>query len=250
MSIALTRLHGITPEFHGHSWKTLSRNTEEALHQWHVRIQFAMQAWMKDCEGKKEVLDRLVMERFITSLEPRTEQWTRNQRPKTSEDAVLIADSFQRNTPLAFNPPVWRPPRPQPARPNPWTSTRPQPEQGPPLLRTPGDRSPAPRSGNRLPEWDEQMRPRCFNCNVYGHMARECPSPLWVKHEKPTVKTEVALMAVSSDHSSPPRSDTRSTGLIGGYINNIPTERMKVDTGACLSFVDRSFLPDHENLPG
>jgi len=25
--------------------------------------------------------------------------------------------------------------------------------------------------------FDEQRRPKCFNCNIYGHMARECKKP-------------------------------------------------------------------------
>ena len=32
----------------------------------------------------------------------------------------------------------------------------------------------ASNAGRGLPKWDEQGRPRCFECGVYGHMGKEC----------------------------------------------------------------------------
>ena len=39
--------------------------------------------------------------------------------------------------------------------------------------------------GKALDSFDGNRRPRCFNCNTYGHMARECKKP---KKEKETRK--------------------------------------------------------------
>ena len=39
--------------------------------------------------------------------------------------------------------------------------------------------------GKAWDNFDENRRPRCFNCNAYGHMARECKKP---KKEKETRK--------------------------------------------------------------
>jgi len=39
--------------------------------------------------------------------------------------------------------------------------------------------------GKAQDSFDENKRPRCFNCNAYGHMVRECRKP---KKKKKTRK--------------------------------------------------------------
>lgn len=115
LSAELTRLHGITLEFHGRAWKDLTQGPEEDAIQWQVKMRFTLRAWLKDCVDRQSVFERVLLERYVSSLEPETERWTRNLRPKTSTEAAEIASLYQRNArPEALN--QFRPlgPRPNP----------------------------------------------------------------------------------------------------------------------------------------
>lgn len=71
LSGELLRLHGITAEFHGHNWKTMTRTQGEDDLQWNVRLGFAVRAWLRDCADREEVMDRLQME---------NQAWTQTRR--------------------------------------------------------------------------------------------------------------------------------------------------------------------------
>lgn len=274
LSRELLRLHGITAEFHGHAWKTRTRGPGEDALQWNVRLGFAVRAWLKDCADREEVMDRLQMERFVSSLDPETERWIRNQQPASSDEAARLADRYGRNAPGPVNTfpprgllahpantiinnlnPPFAPPT-HPAGPTPtfaqqFTQQKPLGGQ---VQKRPWDKQGAERrAGQRLPEWDDALGgPRCFNCNTYGHMARTCrvrSTYPRVKEEKAGEKTEMALMAVASTTSSSGYHD-EITGVIAGVIEGKPAHNMKRDSGASLSFVDRKFLdPDYVRGP-
>lgn len=99
----LTRLHGITPEFHGRTWKNLVQGTGEDLVQWNVRMEFALMAWMKDFPTREDALDRILLERLMASLDPETQRWTRNTRPKTAAEAAETANLFQQHNRVEVN---------------------------------------------------------------------------------------------------------------------------------------------------
>lgn len=252
LATELTRLHGITPEFHGRTWRNLTQGLDEDMIQWHVKLDFSLKAWMRDCPDRESVMERILMERLLNSMDPETQRWTRNTRPKTGAEAAETANLFQHS-----------------ARPAPLNQFRPMGPRAPPTQRndTPLPTRPTNerrggerRNSSRLPEWDPVKGPRCFECNEYGHIAVACPTktinagkkppPTWkIKEEPGTSKPTIALLAIRSDYSSPTDLSSMDDNAIRGTLNGQAVQNMKRDTGASISFVDENVLgPDY--VPG
>lgn len=105
--------------------------------QWQVRMRFTLRAWLKDCLDREAVFERVLL---VSSLEPDTERWTRNLRPKTSIEAGEIATLFQRTNqhlrPGAYPPPTYSTfpsqptPTPQREKDGRWTKLQPNTRMG------------------------------------------------------------------------------------------------------------------------
>ena len=93
------------------------------------------------------------------------------------------------------------------------------------------------------PKFDRQGRPRCFQCNAYGHFAVEC-------HSKPAVakpKTEVDWVGALTQQQElklvESTIDRRATvcGSIGGHS----FKNILLDTGATQTVIKRELVDPH-----
>ncbi len=70
----LTRLHGITPAFHGRNWATLKTSPTEDPLQLGPCVKFAWVAWMEDCNDRAAIEERVTIDKFVSLLDPNTAQ--------------------------------------------------------------------------------------------------------------------------------------------------------------------------------
>lgn len=201
LSKELLLLHGISPDFHRRVWSELRMSPSEDALQYAVRVSFAMKTWIDDCSSKEEAGDRIATDKFISGLDRDTAQWTRNHNPSSCMEAGRTAALYMANQRIHLRP------RQLPATPNatPRTSKKMTPEE---IAKA----------------WDPVKGPRCFKCDVYGHVADDCPK----KKPKPTEPTRTSLAGVGVElgHLSPSESseDSANKFLVSARLNGIQSD--------------------------
>ena len=102
------------------------------------------------------------------------------------------------------------------------------------------------QNGRGLPKFDKQNRPRCFECNQYGHFAAEC-------HGKRRDGSKPKLEAINFAKPLTPRQESdlvitevnRQT-LVSGTVNGKSVNRVLLDTGAERTLVDSSLIQEKD----
>ncbi|XP_046715814.1 zinc finger protein 213-like [Silurus meridionalis] len=90
---AILQRVGRTPEQHRQRLRALTLREVGRPFAFTHQLRNACRRWLRDEDrSTDEVLDRVMLEQFITRLPPRTEEWVQCQRPETVEKAVQLAE--------------------------------------------------------------------------------------------------------------------------------------------------------------
>lgn len=213
----LLLLHGISPDSHRRAWAELKMNRLEDPLQYAVRVSFTMKSWVQDCATKEEATDRIATDKFMSGLDIETAQWTRNTNPSS---CLRTAALFLANQRL-----------------------HPKRRQLPDLPNS-NNRSPRKMTPEEIAKaWDPVKGPRCFKCDIYGHVADDCPKKRnKPDDQKPTSKISNFGLASDLSHTSS-SEDNSSEFIVSATFNGTLSNDVFVDNGTNLSAIDASFLP-------
>ena len=102
------------------------------------------------------------------------------------------------------------------------------------------------QNGRGLPKFDKQNRPRCFECNQYGHFAAEC-------HGKRRDGSKPKLEAINFAKPLTPRQESdlvitevNRQPLVSGTVNGKSVNRVLLATGAERTLVDSSLIQEKD----
>lgn len=205
---ALLTRFGLTISQRRARWTQLKHEKEETYIDLFHKVCAIGTAWQKKEEDYPLIWMR---EKFLTTLEPDVKEWVLTQNPKTGEAAAEVADTFRMGHPNLE-------PTHQSQQYRGWSSNasyrgnryKRKDDADPEKSKPSGTQS----EQNSKPDKDEQGRPKCFNCQQYGHMKWQCPDK------------KKCFAAQESPQENGSRLD-----IYQGRLNGKEVKKILVDTG-------------------
>ena len=213
--------HGVMPDFFHTQWNEINLMTGESLQQCLQWTQNISHNWMKPAKTRENVIDMINRERLLDVMDQSAKVWVRQQSHTTSSITAELADKYILSMPTREDPWKWtssgasqdwsksNPGRVDYAKPPGRTMTA---ATMPTTTHT--DKPPRP------PAFDVIKGPRCFQCNEYGHIAKQYP-------------TKVCLMAQAH------QQDLERTQ---GTINGKRSKDLIIDSGCQMMQVHHKWL--------
>ena len=232
LKAAILRRYEISDETYRQHFRTAKRKGGEMQAELATRLKDAARKWLKDCSTRDDLLDAVVREQFLNTLDAEAGIWVMECKPKSSTEAGRLADDYE----LA----------------------RKQTERGPSRsggvrkchnCGAPGhfardcqkgqrsDKTTTPAMGKETP-LSATAKPRrdpvkCYNCGQTGHISRRCPSN--------------AALFGREEHTPPPGpSNLSRRGLVEGQA----VRDILLDTGCSKTLVRSDLVPAEKLLEG
>ena len=229
----------ITRETYRQKMDQFRRKTEETWSMCARRHNNLAIKWTGGCTTVTEVLELVSTDALLKLMPRQMATHVRDGKPKTLEAAANLADDFVITRGWTYNVVTESDRSANQGRqhkkderahhlgeqhssevkqksPNPQESTGKKSDQ----------------NGRGVPKFDKQNRPRCFECNQYGHFTAEC-------HGKRRDGSKPKLEAINFAKPLTPRQESdlvitevnRQT-LVSGTVNGKSVNRVLLDTGA------------------
>ncbi len=195
--------------------------TGESFQQYLQRTQIMSHNWMKPAKTREDIIDMINRERLLDVMDQSCKMWVRQQNRPTASIAAELADKNILSLPTREDP--WNLKRSGASQD--WSKSKPGRAD---YAKPPGRTMPAatmPTTTHtekppRPPAFDVIKGPRCFQCNEYGHITKQCP-------------TKVCLMAQAH------QQDLERTQ---GTINGKRSKDLIIDSGCQMTQVHPKWL--------
>ncbi len=252
LKAAILRRYEITEETYRQRFRSTRRKDGEMQAELVIRLSDAAKKWTKACDSVDALLDMVILEQFLDTLQPEVRTWVKERKPKSSTEAGRLADDYAQarkqstlgprradGTKAAepkrshncgmsghFARDCRKPKAPRTEHPgSPGTSG--------------GAVNPPPPASTDPPNDTQEQRSqvKCYNCGQRGHISRRCPS------------NSALLCQTASDRPGvkrPVRSGVSRRGLVGGRA----VDDIILDTGCSQTLVQSDLLPDDKLLGG
>ena len=239
---------GDTPEFADRSWWSLGRKAGEDACAFYLRIRACGILRLQGLSTKEQILEKLVLSRFLSLLPADTYAHAADRRPKDGLEAAKIVQELEQRRAFTREKQGWRsnhhshagrrehssssggsrPSSPknhgsgQHGSPNNSSSSSGVKEV------TSDQNASTSSSGNSRGRGDKHPRKPiiCHNCGEPGHIRPQCP------HKVRSVR--------SPDCETPAQSEVM---FVPGWIAGCLTDNLKIDTGAERTLVRKDFVP-------
>ena len=195
--------------------------TGESFQQCLQRTQIIIHNWIKPEKNREDGIDMINCERLLDVMDQSVKMWVRQQSSTTASIAAELADKYTLSLPTREDPRKWT----RSGASQDWSKSKPGRAD---YAKPPGRTMPAatmPTTTHtdkppRLPAFDAIKGPRCFQCNEYGHIAKQCP-------------TKVCLMAQAHQQDLERTQDT---------INGKRAKYLIIDSGCQMTQVHPKWL--------
>ena len=159
--------HGVTPDFYRTQCNEIKLMTGESFQQCLQRTQIISHNWMKPAKTREDIIDMINRERLLDVMDQSVKMWLRQQSPTTVSIAAELADKSILPLPTREDPRKWT----RSGASQDWSKSKPgRADYAKPPGSTHTDKPPRP------PAFDVIKGLRCFQCNEYGHIAKQCPT--------------------------------------------------------------------------
>ena len=180
LSAKLVIFHGVTPDFYRTQWNEIKLMTGESFQQCLQRTQIISHNWMKPAKTREDVIDMVNRERLLDVMDQSVKMWVRQQSPTTASITAELTDKSILSLPTREDPLKWT----RSGASQDWSKSKPGRAD---YAKPPGRTRPAatmPTTTHtdkqpRLPAFDAIKGPCCFQCNEYGHIAKQCPTKVF-----------------------------------------------------------------------
>ena len=163
--------------FYRTQWNAIKLMTGESFQQCLQWPQIISHNWMKPKKNREDVIDMINRERLLDVMDQSVKMWGRQQSPTTASIAAELADKYILSLPTREDPRKWS----RSGSSQDWSKSKPGRAD---YAKPPGRTMPAvtmPTTTHtdkppRPPAFDAIKGPLCFQCNEYGHIAKQCPT--------------------------------------------------------------------------
>ncbi len=94
LKAAILRRYDINDETYRQRFRSARRREGETQSELVIRLTDVAQKWTKECATVEKLLDVVVLEQFLDTLDPNTRIWVKERKPKSSEEAGRLADDY------------------------------------------------------------------------------------------------------------------------------------------------------------
>ena len=228
---AILQYYDMGAETHLKRFRTMKKKDNESYPEFATRLRDAADKWLAGCLTKENCIDAIAIEQFLQAVPMEMSNWILDQNPTTPLQAGRFAAKFCNRRGFDSNPfrsrgecqnnggrhhsryHNSRDAEQKNSRPG---NYRDRDQRG-------GNSKNSTQEGDRTHKPTEKgSGPRCYNCNNYGHLARDCAS-----------KQRVNLV-VSQDQT--PR-------IWQGELEGLDASNIRADTGADKTVVHSKYIP-------
>ncbi|CAJ0937133.1 unnamed protein product [Ranitomeya imitator] len=151
--------YALTPEAYRQKFRGLIKRVTDTHAEWASKLRQSLLQWVQGSQAttKEDILQLFLLERFFNGLTPETQEWLRDRRPTTLEEAARLANEHHdaRRLQLSESKMVTRGPHMDLEGPKP-----------PKIVGGPA----------RNPAYHSPPGARCHTCRQLGHLQRQCPN--------------------------------------------------------------------------
>ena len=228
---AILKRYNVNDESYRMRFRSVAKRQEESYQEMATRTMDLLRKWTRHCDDMGEVLELFAVEQLLNSLPSGVRIWVSERKPKSVAEAGQLANDYVQARRSKEGSRTEEPNGPRTTGhserqcfkcgksghmsrdcrgSNDKNGTKKPEEKG---TSVPSQQS--PRKGERDGPW-------CFACQKKGHYASQCPS-------KPAM-----FCGNRTTHLEEP--------LRAGFVDNLPVDRILLDTGAATTMVHRDLV--------